>query len=92
MALTFEWDPGKAERNDSKHVVSFLEAASVFHDARSLTIPDPDHSAAEERWILVGASFAGRLLVVVHTHRSPNLRIISARLANRRERKAYEKL
>jgi uncharacterized protein len=90
MALTFGWDPTKASSNETKHGVSFLEAATAFHDPRSLTIPDPSHSAAEARWVLLGQSVAGRLLVVIHPHRSPKLRIISARSANRRERQAYE--
>ena len=70
--------------------MSFGEAATVFADPLSLTIPDPAHSQAEERFIILGKSHSGKLLVVVHTERSDNLRIISARRASRRERKNYE--
>ena len=89
--LTFEWDTNKAATNLTKHDVGFPEASTVFGDALSLTIPDPAHSQAEERFIILGRSHRGRLLVVVHTERGDNIRIISARLASRRERKDYEK-
>ena len=87
MPLNFEWDGRKAKANVAKHGVSFEEAATVFADPLSLTIPDPDHSQAEERFIILGKSHTGKLLVVVHTERGDNLRIISARRASRRERK-----
>jgi len=90
VALTFEWDSRKAQSNLSKHGVSFEEASTVFGDASSLTIPDPDHSKTERRFITMGEAFNGRLVVVVHTDRGDNIRIISARRANRRERKFYE--
>ena len=90
MPLNFEWDEQKAKTNAAKHGVSFGEAATVFADPLSLTIPDPAHSQAEERFIILGKSHSGKLLVVVHTERSDNLRIISARRASRRERKNYE--
>jgi uncharacterized protein len=67
--MEVEWDPAKANSNLEKHGVPFEEAATVFGDPLSLTIDDPDHSNDEERFILLGQSFAGRLLVVVHTHR-----------------------
>jgi hypothetical protein len=70
--------------------VSFHEALTAFTDPLSSTIPDPDHSEAEERYLLVGLSRRGRLLVVAHTERSDRIRIISARLASKRERKSYE--
>ena len=89
--LTFEWDTNKAATNLAKHAVGFPEASTVFGDALSLTIPDPAHSQAEERFIILGRSHRGRLLVVVHTERGDNIRIISARPASRRERKDYEK-
>ena len=88
--MEFEWDPAKAESNFEKHEVSFDEAATTFGDSLSLAIPDPDHSDEEERFVLLGESFAGRLLVVVHTERGERIRIISARLATRTERLAYE--
>jgi uncharacterized DUF497 family protein len=85
----FEWDPAKAERNLAKHGVSFEEAVTAFSDPLSLTVFDPDHSADEDRYVLQGVSGLGRLLVVVHTTQAERLRIISARLATRRERRSY---
>jgi len=90
MPLSFEWNENKARANLAKHGVSFEEASTVFGDPMSITIPDPAHSQAEDRWIILGHSQRGRLLVVVHTERGDNLRIISARAAARRERKQYE--
>lgn len=86
----FEWDPEKARLNIVKHDVSFEEAQSVFLDPASLTIPDPIHSLDEQRFIITGFSVLQRQLVVVHTDRNDRIRIISARMANRRERKLYE--
>jgi uncharacterized protein len=85
-----EWDPTKAASNAAKHGVSFEEAATVFLDVLSLTIADPDHSFQEERFITMGRSAAGRLLVVVHTDRVDAIRLISAREATPRERRTYE--
>jgi uncharacterized DUF497 family protein len=85
----FEWDPAKAERNLTKHGVSFEEAVTAFSDPLSLTVFDPDHSADEDRYVLQGVSSFGRLLVVAHTDRAARIRIISARLATRRERRSY---
>jgi uncharacterized DUF497 family protein len=90
MSLEFEWDDDKAKANVKKHGVSFEEASSVFGDPLSLTIPDPLHSEEEDRFITLGASQRRRLLVVVSTDRSDRIRIISARVATRRERKNYE--
>lgn len=90
MPLSFEWDENKARTNLARHGVSFEDASTVFGDPMSITIPDPAHSQAEDRWIILGHSQQGRLLVVVHTERGDNLRIISARPASRRERKQYE--
>lgn len=90
MDSLFEWDPEKAKSNLSKHGVSFEEAQSVFFDPASITVPDPDHSIDELRFIINGFSIWQRQLVVVHTDRGGRIRIISARLANRRERKLYE--
>lgn len=89
--LTFEWDAHKAKSNLAKHGVPFEEAATVFGDPLSLTIPDPAHSQTEARFIILGRSHQDRLLVVIHTERGDNIRIISARPASRRERKDYEK-
>ena len=88
--LIFEWDPQKAKNNIEKHGVSFEEASTVFQDTLSLTIDDPLHSKSEERLILVGMSGKNRLLVVVHTEREDNIRIISARKATKEERESYE--
>jgi uncharacterized DUF497 family protein len=91
MALRFTWDPRKAAANKRKHGIDFAEAATAFGDPLSLTIPDPDHSEAEDRFLLVGRSVLERLLVVVHVERATDdIRIISARRASRRERVQYE--
>lgn len=87
--MKFEWDPRKASSNLRKHGVSFDEAMTVFADWESVTIPDPDHSEAEERFTIVGVSSRGRILVVCHGERDENVRIISARRADARERKKY---
>ena len=78
----FEWDPNKASNNQYKHDVTFDEAATVFKDSKSLSIFDPDHSDEEDRWLTLGISKKGRLLVVAHTFReegndSIRIRIIS---------------
>jgi uncharacterized DUF497 family protein len=90
MPLSFEWDETKAKSNFAKHGVGFEEAATVFGDPLSVTIPDPAHSQAENRCIILGQSHNQKLLVVVHTDRGDNIRIISARRASRRERISYE--
>ena len=88
--LTFSWDPEKAESNRKKHGITFPEAATAFGDPLSLTIPDPAHSQEEARFILVGLTFEDRLVVVAHGETGDDIRIISARLATRAERKSYE--
>ena len=88
--MNFEWDPGKANQNRRKHRVSFHEAATVFGDPFSVTYPDPDHSTSEQRFITVGMSSAGRVLIVAHVDRNEIIRIISARKTTQRERKQYE--
>jgi len=90
MALRFLWDPRKAASNERKHGVGFQEATTVFDDALSVTIADPDHSVEEQRFLLVGLSTRRRLLVVAHAERGGSIRIISARRANRQERGTYE--
>ena len=90
MPLGFEWDESKARTNLAKHGVGFKEAATVFADPLSSTIPDPAHSQAEDRFIIIGRSHAQKLLVVVHTERGDNIHVISARRASRQERKAHE--
>jgi uncharacterized protein len=88
--VQFEWDPRKAAANARDHGVEFVEAQTVFGDPLETTIPDPDHSVGEHRFLSMGRSAAGRLLAVSYTERGGRLRIISARLATARERKAYE--
>lgn len=90
MSLQFTWDPQKAAANLRKHGVGFPEAATAFADPLSLTIPDPDHSAGEARFVLIGQSERRRLVVVAHVERGELIRIISARPATRPERKTYE--
>jgi hypothetical protein len=90
MPLNFQWDENKAGTNLAKHDVSFEDAATVFADPLSLTIPDPAHSQSEDRFIILGTSHDGKLLVVVHTERGNSIRIISARRASRKERKSHE--
>ena len=90
MKLNFEWDEEKAKANFKKHRISFEEATTVFHDHFSITMPDPDHSEGEERYIDIGSSDNGRVLVVAYTERGSNIRIISCRKATLSERRLYE--
>ena len=88
--MNFEWDPRKAAANLRSHGVSFEEAASAFADWQSITVPDPEHSVGEARYYLLGMSNQGNVLVVCHTDRGENTRIISAGQANARQRRQYE--
>ena len=88
--MEFEWDPIKATLNLTRHGVSFREATTVFDDVLSVTVPDPDHSVEENRFIIVGMSHRGRLLIVSHVERGHRSRLISARELRRTERTAYE--
>jgi uncharacterized DUF497 family protein len=90
MPLVFSWDRAKAGTNLRKHDVSFEEASTAFGDPLSITVHDPDHSDDETRFVLIGRSFRGKLLVVVHSERESGIRIISAREATRAERRDYE--
>jgi uncharacterized DUF497 family protein len=90
MKPIYEWDEKKAKQNLRKHRVPFDEAETVFDDPLSITIRDPDHSEAEERFIDIGQSDKGRILVVSYTERGLRTRLIMARLATRAERKKYE--
>jgi uncharacterized protein len=90
VAIRFSRDRRKAASNRGKHDVSFQEAASLFRDQFSITIPDPDHSVGEERFLIVGFSVWKRLLVVAYAEHDDEVRIINARLASRRERRVYE--
>jgi uncharacterized DUF497 family protein len=88
--MDFEWNPRKAESNLRKHGVPFTEAATVFGDELAITVPDPDHSDEEDRFITIGWSNHRRLLIVSHTDRNDRIRIISARELTPSERKDYE--
>ena len=90
MELTFEWDEEKGLLNRKKHGVGFDEAKTVFNDPLSITIADLQHSGNEDRYIDIGLSVRGRLLVVSYTERESNIRIISCRKATKSERKTYE--
>jgi uncharacterized DUF497 family protein len=90
----FEWDPVKAHDNQDKHGITYDEAATVFRDSKAFSIFDPDHSETEDRWITMGISEKGRLLIVIHTfhEKSDNavtIRIISSRKATKQETKKY---
>ncbi len=88
--MEFEWDPEKARSNLRKHKVSFEEASTALSDPMAATGADPDHSIGEFRYVTFGISERGRLLVVAHTEQKEIVRIISARLASKRERRIYE--
>jgi len=88
--LIFEWDVNKAKSNLQKHGVSFEEAATVFADSSALTIDDPEHSTTEKRYITLGLSNVNRPLVIAHTERGENIRLISARPASKKERIQYQ--
>jgi uncharacterized protein len=88
--MKFVWNPEKARSNLRKYKVSFEEAATALKDPMAATGCDPDHSVGEERFLTFGVSERGRLLVVAHTEEDDTLRIISARIANKGERKIYE--
>ena len=88
--MEFEADPVKATQNFKKHKVSFEEAASVFGDPMAYTFADPDHSVGEERWLTFGVSRMERVLAVIYTERRGKVRLISARVATKHERRIYE--
>jgi len=88
--MEFEWDPRKDAANRRKHGVGFREAATVFGDPLATTFPDTDHSTSEHRFLTIGASVSGRLLVVAHTESDDTIRVISARPVTWRERGFYE--
>ena len=89
--LHFDWDPEKAAENQAKHGLTLSEAATAFGDPLSITIPDPEHSVGEARFVLVGISYRYRLVVVAHTESGDTIRIISARSATNAERRVYER-
>jgi len=88
--MKFEWDPGKADRNLRKHGIAFAEASTVFGDPLAATIRDPSHSDLELRYVTMGFSSTGNLLIVAHTGDGENVRLISARPATTQERRRYE--
>ena len=88
--LSFEWDPAKSAVNLQKHGVAFDEALTAFMDPLAKIHSDPDHSIGEKREILVGHSARGRLLIVAFAQRRRRVRLISARLVTRKERRDYE--
>ncbi|MGV0024795.1 BrnT family toxin [Phormidesmis priestleyi] len=88
--MRFQWNSDKASSNVEKHGVSFEEAVTVFGDPLAVTILDPDHSVGEFRFLTTGQSRIQRLLVVSHTDREGEVRLISARLATRQEKRRYE--
>lgn len=94
MQFNFEWDPQKAQSNQAKHGVSFELAASVFRDSRAIAIYDAEHSTDEERWLTLGISSTGSLLVVHHTFQETDdetvtIRVISSREATKHEQQQY---
>jgi len=88
--MEFEWDSEKALANESKHGVSFFKACEVFDDEHSSTIPDPDHSQDENRYLIFGMSMDGKYLVVSYTERNDRIRLVSSREMTPSERRAYE--
>ena len=90
MIIDFDWDKNKATSNLSKHSVSFDEAKTVFDDPLFVDFFDPDHSNDEHRYLIIRQSHQGRILIVSYNERRNVIRLISARVATRRERKAYE--
>jgi len=92
MALSFEWDPRKDRSNKRKHGISFKEAQTVFFDENARFMGDPDHSEAENRFLILGLSSKLRTLIVCHCYRAADtvIRVISARRAIKNERALYE--
>ena len=89
--MEFEWDPKKEEGNQEKHGISFNEAATAFDDELQTTISDPDHSMGEHRYLTIGQTIRGRLIVISHTEdEDDHVRIISARHPTAMERRTYE--
>jgi len=90
MKLIFEWDEAKAKANFKKHKVGFDEGKTIFNDPFLLTFPDSDNSENEERYVNLGLSAKGRVLILIHTERQDRIRIISCRKATAHERRYYE--
>jgi uncharacterized DUF497 family protein len=90
MTTRFEWDPEKAGSNLKKHQVDFEEASTIFDDPQFITFLDEEHSTDEERYITIGLSNKGRLIMAAHTERNNHIRIISARKVTKNEEKFYQ--
>jgi len=88
--LQFEWDEVKARQNEMKHGVTFEEGKTIFNDPYAITISDTGHSEQEDRWVDIGLSCRGRLLVIWYTERGESIRIIGCRKATKAERRSYE--
>lgn len=88
--MTFEWDETKAATNLAKHGVAFDEAKTIFGDPLYVDFYDPEHSDDEPRYLIIGTSQQGRLLIVSYTERAEAIRLISARELTPTEREAYE--
>ena len=90
VRIAFEWDESKSKENFKKHRVDFMEGKTIFNDPFLFTFPDREHSAREQRYISIGLSAQGRLLILTHTERQGKIRIISCRKTTLRERRFYE--
>ncbi len=88
--MDYQWDPDKAASNFGRHSIDFADAVGVFEDEWALTLKE-EYVKREERFVTLGADFLGRVLVVVYTFRGEETRLISARVATRKERRVYER-
>lgn len=90
--MEFEWDEEKNLKNQKKHGIGFPEVKTVFEDFYAILFDDPDHSEAEERFLIIGMSFEKGVCIVSHCYREKNekIRIISARKATKKEQKIYD--
>lgn len=88
--MIFEWDQEKADNNLKNHSISFQEASTVFGDPLAITFDDNDHSIGEYRFLTFGSTITGKLIIVSYTEREDSIRLISARLMTKQERKIYE--
>ena len=92
IGMNITWDEAKNLSNQKKHGVSFEEAETVFYDDDSVLFDDPDHSVGEERFLIIGVTDTEKLCIVSHCYRDEDvIRIISARKATEKERRAYER-
>jgi uncharacterized DUF497 family protein len=87
--MQFEWDPIKAAGNHGKHGITFTEGATVFGDVLAVTFPDNEHSIGEHRFLTIGMSNTGNILIVSHADRGEKTRLISVRKATPKERRFY---